>query len=222
MPKRRILVVEDEKAIARLIEMNLRLAGMECTVFHDGDAAAESLEAEHSYSAALLDIMLPGCDGFALLHRLKGYSVPVIFLTAVDDVNEKVRAFTEGAEDYVVKPFEMLELLARIDKVISRSCPEPELLCVGDVTVDTSRRSVTRGGCEVKLKNMEFELLCVLIRNKNIAISREELLAAVWGVNYLGESRTVDVHIGQLRRKLGLHDAIKTVPKIGYRLEDVT
>lgn len=222
MSKRRILVAEDETAIARLIEMNLRVAGMECSVFYDGERVARALETDHNYSLALLDIMLPGCDGFELLKLLQTYRVPVIFLTAVDDVNSKVRGLTEGAEDYVVKPFEMLELLARIDKVISRSCSAECLLTVGEVVIDTERRTAERNGKEIQLKNMEFELLCVLARNKNIAISREKLLSTVWGVDYLGESRTVDVHIAQLRRKLGLHDIIKTVPKVGYRLEDVT
>ncbi len=216
----RIMIVEDEEAIAKLIAMNLRVAGMDCTVFDDGAKAANALQADHSYDLALLDIMLPNMDGFELLEILKPYGIPVIFLTAKDDVGSKVYGLQSGAEDYITKPFEILELLVRIDKVLSRNRKNGGLVKLLDIEIDFESHTVRKNGVEVLLKPMEFDLLAVLVKNRNIAVSREDLLGLVWGSSYLGETRTVDVHIGQLRRKLGLAEAIKTIPKIGYRLED--
>ncbi len=216
----RILIVEDEEAIAKMIAMNLRVAGMDCVIFDDGKVAAEALQADHCYDLALLDIMLPGIDGFGLLQILKPYEIPVIFLTAKDDVSSKVDGLRGGAEDYITKPFEILELLVRIDKVLSRTKKASTVVCFRDIEIDFNSHTVKKSGMEVTLKPMEFDLLAVLVKNRNIAVSREDLLGLVWGANYLGETRTVDVHIGQLRKKLGLSDVIKTIPKIGYRLED--
>ena len=219
MPKR-ILIVEDEEPIARLIEMNLRVANMDTVVFLDGDEAFSSLPFDHSYDLALLDIMIPGKDGFEILAALKPYNIPVIFLTAKDGLSFKVQGLKSGAEDYIVKPFEMLELLVRIDKVLERTKITDDTLKLGDVEIHPAERKVFKGKNEVVLKPMEFDLLVILAKNKNMAISRESLINLVWGTNYLGETRTVDVHIGQIRKKLGLNEALKTVPKIGYRLED--
>ncbi len=216
----RIMIVEDEEAIAKMIAMNLRVAGMECVIFDNGKTAAESLQADHGYDLALLDIMLPELDGFELLKILKPYEIPVIFLTAKDDVGSKVDGLRGGAEDYITKPFEVLELLVRIDKVLSRTKKNRGLVRFRDIEIDFDSHTVKKNGVEIALKPMEFDLLAVLVKNRNIAVSREDLLGLVWGANYLGETRTVDVHIGQLRRKLGLSDVIKTIPKIGYRLED--
>lgn len=220
MSKNRIMVVEDEEAIAKLIAMNLRVANYETAVFYDGKEAARSLTEDHGYDLAILDVMLPGMDGFALLEVMKGYGIPVIFLTAKDDINSKISGLKGGAEDYIVKPFEVLELLVRMEKVLERTNRFGGCLHVLDMEINLEEHTVRRNGEEVPLKPMEFELLCVLAKNKNIAISRENLLSMVWGVDYMGETRTVDVHIGQLRKKLNLGEHIKTVSKMGYRLEE--
>lgn len=217
---KRILIVEDEEAIAKMIAMNLRVAGMEPVIFYDGAEAADSLAADHGFDLALLDIMVPGKDGFALLEILKPYGIPVIFLTAKDDLSSKVQGLTGGAEDYIVKPFEVLELLVRIDKVLARTKRSDDIITVRNIEINLTEHTVRKNGEEIPLKNLEFELLAILAKNKNIAISRNDLISLVWGMNYLGETRTVDVHISQLRKKLDLHEQIKTIPKIGYRLED--
>ncbi len=219
---KRILIAEDDAAIARLIAMNLKAAGMEPVLFPDGEAAAMSLPADHRYDLAILDIMMPKKDGFALFQDIKPYGIPVIFLTAKDDLDSKITGLQDGAEDYIVKPFEMLELLVRMEKIMNRTQKPADTLQVCGLSVRLDEHRVLRGEQEIPLKPMEFELLVTLAKHKNTAISREDLLAMVWGVNYLGETRTVDVHIGQLRKKLGLQKQIVTVPKIGYRLEDGT
>lgn len=216
---RRILVLEDEEAISGMIAMNLRVAGMEPVVFADGLKVRDSLPADHAYDLALLDVMVPGLDGFGVFELLKPYRIPVIFLTAKDDLDSKLTGLTGGAEDYIVKPFQVLELLVRMEKVLARTAPQ-EVLRVLDLEIDLTGHRVYKSGVEVPLKPMEFDLLVALVKNKNIAISRDDLIGLVWGSGYLGETRTVDVHIGQLRKKLGLQNAIKTVPKLGYRLED--
>ena len=220
MRKNKIIIVEDEIAIARMISMNLDVAGYDTVIFYDGKEAADSLTDTQDYDLALLDVMLPGMDGFALMERMKQYNIPVIFLTAKDDVASKVHGLKGGAEDYIVKPFEMLELLVRIEKVLERADKLSDVIRVLNIEINREEHSVRVGGNEVQLKPKEYELLTVLARNKNIAISREKLLGMVWGIDFEGETRTVDVHIGQLRKKLGLGDAIRTIPKIGYRLED--
>ncbi len=220
MAQNRVLIVEDEISIAKMIAMNLKVAGYETKMFHDGREAAEALEEEHAYDIALLDVMLPGMDGFALFEIVRTYEIPVIFLTAKDDINSKIQGLQGGAEDYIVKPFDMLELMVRMEKVLERTKKLGDVIRILDVEINFLEHTVRKNGEEVLLKPMEFDLLCVLARNKNIAISREELLRRVWGVDYLGETRTVDVHIGQLRKKLSLNDNIKTVSKMGYRLEE--
>lgn len=216
----RILIVEDEISIAKMISMNLKVAGYDVTMFHDGKEAAEELEAEHEYDIALLDVMLPGMDGFALFEVVKSYGIPAIFLTAKDDIASKVQGLQGGAEDYIVKPFEILELMVRMEKVLERTKKSSDVIHILDLEINFLEHTVRKNGVEVSLKPMEFELLCVLAKNKNIAISREELLRRVWGIDYMGETRTVDVHIGQLRKKLSLNENIKTISKMGYRLEE--
>lgn len=220
MAKNRVLIVEDEIAIAKMIVMNLKVAGYDIVMFQDGKEAAESLESDHAYDIALLDIMVPGMDGLELLPVVKGYGIPVIFLTARDDIGTKVQGLRDGAEDYIVKPFEMLELMVRMEKVLERTKKNSDIIQILDLEINLAEHTVRKNGMEISLKPMEFELLCVLAKNRNIAISREELLRMVWGVDYMGETRTVDVHIGQLRKKLDLSDHIKTISKLGYRLED--
>lgn len=216
----KILIVEDEKPIAKMIEMNLSAASYETQVYYDGLEAAQALEEMHAYDLALLDVMLPGMDGFALLEIMKTYDIPVIFLTARDDLLSKVQGLKGGAEDYIVKPFEVLELLVRIEKVLKRYDRMNNVIRVLNMEINFGEHTVRQDGREIALKPMEFNLLAALARNKNIAISREKLLSMVWGTDYMGETRTVDVHIGQLRKKLNLGDHIKTVSKLGYRLEE--
>ena len=220
MSQNKVLIVEDERSIAKMIAMNLKVAGYDTTMFHDGAEAAGALEEEHDYDIALLDVMLPGMDGFTLFEVIKSYDIPVIFLTAKDDIDSKVQGLQGGAEDYIVKPFEMLELMVRMEKVLERTKRLSDVVRILDIEINFLEHTVRKNGVEVSLKPMEFELLCVLARNKNIAICREELLRRVWGVDYVGETRTVDVHIGQLRKKFSLNENIRTVSKMGYRLEE--
>ena len=216
----RILVVEDDTAISELICMNLEVTGYELVPVLDGNEVEGTLEKEEDFDLALLDIMLPGKDGFELLGVMKKYGIPVIYITAKADVNSKIKGLRSGAEDYIVKPFEVLELLVRVEKVLERTGKQKEIIQVKDLEIHLSEHKVTRNGQTVSLKPMEYDLLVLLAKNKNVAFTREQMLNEVWGSNYLGETRTIDVHIGQLRRKLDLSDVIKTIPKIGYRLEE--
>ena len=216
----RILVVEDEEAISELIEMNLTVAGYEVVQVYDGGKVEEVLEQEAGFDLALVDVMLPGRDGFSLMEVMKHFRIPVIYLTAKTDVGSKVRGLRSGAEDYIVKPVEVLELLVRVEKVLERTGKQREMLEFADIRIVLGEHQVYKAGQEISLKPLEYDLLVLLAKNKNRAFTRDQLLNQVWGNDYLGESRTVDVHIGQLRKKLGLADVIKTIPKIGYRLED--
>lgn len=216
----RILVVEDDTAISELICMNLEVTGYEVVPVLDGNEVEGTLEKEEDFDLALLDIMLPGKDGFELLGVMKEHGIPDIYITAKADVNSKIKGLRSGAEDYIVKPFEVLELLVRVEKVLERTGKQKEIIQVKDLEIHLSEHKVTRNGQTVSLKPMEYDLLVLLAKNKNVAFTREQMLNEVWGSNYLGETRTIDVHIGQLRRKLDLSDVIKTIPKIGYRLEE--
>lgn len=220
MSANRILVVEDDKAIRELICINLQVAGYGYKAQADGDSVVCLLPQDHSFDLALLDIMLPGVNGFELLNHMKQYNIPVIYLTAKNDISSKVKGLREGAEDYVVKPFEMLELLVRIEKVLKREGKLNNVLRVKDIVIDLQERSVTCCENEIALKPLEFDLFALLVKYKNRTLTRDRLLNEVWGVDFVGGTRTVDVHIAQLRKKLGLWDEIKTISKIGYRLED--
>ena len=220
MARNRILVVEDDESINKVIVKNVTAAGYAVLSCLDGEQAAKTISHDTDFDLALLDVMLPGMDGFALLGILRHAEIPVIFLTAKNDVESKVRGLRDGADDYIVKPFEVLELLVRIEKVLERTGKFRQVLEVGPLTINLLERSVRQNGVEIALKPMEFDLLVMLAKNKNIALSRERLLHGVWGVDYQGETRTVDVHIAQIRKKLGLEEQIKTISKLGYRLED--
>jgi DNA-binding response OmpR family regulator len=220
MSANRILIVEDDKAIRELLCINLQVAGYDYEAQADGDSVVSLLSKEHSFDLALLDIMLPGVDGFGLLDHMKQYNIPVIYLTAKDDISSKVKGLREGAEDYIVKPFEMLELLVRIEKVLKRAGKLDNVLRVKDIVINLQERSVKCGDNEIALKPLEFDLFALLAKYKNRTLTRDRLLNEVWGVDFFGGTRTVDVHIAQLRKKLGLWDEIKTISKIGYRLED--
>lgn len=164
--------------------------------------------------------MVPGMNGFELMPEVAKYDIPVIYVSARDDLNSKLTGLTGGAEDYITKPFEILELLVRVEKVLVRNHKIDSTIEVAGLVINADEHTVKKNGREISLKPMEFELLLVLVKNKNIAISREKLLSMVWGIDFAGETRTVDVHIGQLRKKLDLYDNIKTVSKLGYRFED--
>ena len=229
--KTKILVVEDDSSISELICMNLEAAGYEPLPFTDGllaeqfliETGANGREKEPSQvpALALVDVMLPGKDGFELMEDFQRAGIPVIYLTAKDDVLSKVHGLKAGAEDYIVKPFEVIELLVRMEKVLKRTGRSRKIIQIQDVTIDLAEHSVSKNGERVALKPLEYELLVTLAGSRNVAFSREELLNRIWGTDYVGETRTVDVHIGQLRKKLGFHKVIRTISKTGYRLEDL-
>ena len=212
----KILIVEDEEAISNLIRMSLQKAGYSCEQAMDGESAADRI-AEHTYDLVLLDIMLPGMNGYELLDYIKTTNMPVIFITAMGTLDDKVKGLKAGADDYITKPFEMVELLARVESVLRRYHKSEERIEVVDVIIDIPSRTVTRQGEAVKLTLKEFELLLFLVRNRNIALYRETIYENIWQSEYMGDGRTVDLHIQRLRKKLHWEDRIHTVYKVGYR-----
>ncbi|GIO59851.1 response regulator transcription factor [Paenibacillus cineris] len=216
---KKILIIEDDIHISKIIKMNLNLVNYDTTEVYDGLAAIEILKRE-KFDLILLDVMIPHLDGFELMERIKPYGTPVIFLTAKNSVYDKVNGLKLGADDYMVKPFEAIELLARIETVLRRYGKEERMMEFQHVQVDLDKREVLIQMEPVELTPKEYDLLVVLLKNKNIALTREQFLDKVWGGDYYGETRTVDMHIKSLRKKLNLQDQIKTIYKIGYRLED--
>ncbi len=212
-----ILIIEDEEPINRLIKQNLALSGHACDQLYDGAAAKQILESGASYDLILMDVMLPHIDGFSLMQYVG--EIPVIFLTAKSQLSDKLAGLSSGAWDYLTKPFEMLELIARVHLVLVKTQKAVQNICIGNTEIDLRARKTIVDGVEVELARQEFELLEVLILNQNIALSREKLLDLAWGYDYAGDTRTVDVHITKLRKKLNLERHIKTVYKTGYRLE---
>lgn len=214
-----IVIAEDDPSISELIKMTLNGSGYDCKVASDGNMAMQCIQ-EGEYDLALLDIMLPEIDGFTLLEAFKQKNIPVIFVTARTSVMDKVQGLRLGAEDYITKPFDLLELLARVEVALRRKNHDtPETLTIGEVTVDCTSRKVYKDEQTVTLTPKEYELLEFLLHNPNIAFSRESLLNQVWGYDFYGSTRTIDTHILNLRTKLGLSNYIHTVHKIGYRLE---
>lgn len=211
-----ILIVEDEFSINELIRRNLNLTGHHCTQAFDGLSAAHLLE-NGKFDLLVLDIMLPGLDGWQVFERASG--TPTIFLTAKSELTDKLKGLAMGADDYLTKPFQMLELAARVEAVLRRTKKEETKFVLGGMRCDFERHQVFLNDAAVECTPKEYELLEVLIRNRNIALSREKLLDLVWGYDFDGGTRTVDVHIQRLRRKLHLENHIKTVYKLGYRLE---
>ena len=214
----KILIVEDEKAISNLIYINLRAEGYACSQAYDGKEAADLLE-ENRYDLVLLDIMLPEIDGYELLEYVKCSGTPAIFITAKGSVEDRIRGLRLGADDYIVKPFQIGELLARVEALLRRAGRTRTEFELFGVSVNTDSRTVRKDGENVELTAKEFDLLVELIRNKNIALYRERLYEKVWNEPFTGETRTLDSHIQRLRKKLGWEDRIKTVFRIGYRLE---
>jgi DNA-binding response OmpR family regulator len=213
-----ILIVEDDENIAHMIEAALVIGGYTSTVCGDGPSALTEI-LSGNYDLVLLDIMLPKLDGFKVFEGKGDNPTPVIFLTAMGDVPSKVKGLRMGAEDYIVKPFEAVELLARIEVALRRTRQEDTALVYRDIIVEVDRHAVTLEGISVILTPKEFDLLVFFIRNVDIALTRERLLSAVWGYSFSGETRTVDTHVQQLRKKLKLHDSLLTIPRLGYRLE---
>ncbi len=218
--KNRILIVEDDEAIASAVALNLQVAGYDCAVFDDGRRAADSLQDDHAYDLALLDIMLPGADGFELFGYMEQYNIPVIYMTAKTDSASEIRGLRDGAEDYIVKPFDMLTLMVRIEKVLRRTGRLNTVYRVRDVELNSETKTVTKAGKPVYLQPLEFGVLLTLLKYKNMTVTREQLMTKVWGYDYVGETRVLDVKIFSLRKKLDLTDAIRTLPKLGYRLEE--
>jgi DNA-binding response OmpR family regulator len=213
-----ILVAEDDAAIAGLVEMTLQVAGYNCQVAPDGQAALNNIK-ESKPDLALLDIMLPGVDGYALLEELKKKSIPALFVTAKTGIADRIQGLRLGADDYITKPFEPLELLARVETVLRRAYGTNEKIQIHHVTLLPRSRLVMMDGAPVSLAPKEYELLEFFFRHRNIAYSRDQLLDAVWGFDFYGNTRTVDMHVQKLRRKLRLEKVICTVNKVGYRLE---
>lgn len=193
-----IMVVEDEKPISNLIALSLKKAGYHSECAYDGLEAIDMLEKNYP-DLILLDIMLPGADGFEILEYVKPLEIPVIFLTAKGDLNDRVNGLRYGAEDYIVKPFEIMELLARIEVVL--------------------RRYVKKEGKEINLTKKEYDTLLLFARNPGNVLFREIIYERVWGGDYIAGSRTVDLHVQRVRKKVGWEDFLITVPKMGYRLE---
>lgn len=214
-----ILVVEDEKPISDVICWNLTKAGYKCISAYDGMEAADILE-NKTFDLILLDIMLPKINGYELMEYVKPMGIPVIFLTARSELKDRMKGLTSGAEDYIVKPFEIVELLARVNIVLRRYHKTDSILKFADITVDVENQRVIKAGEEVVLTKKELELFLLLLRNRNITLFRERIYEEIWGMEYSVESRTLDLHIQRLRKKLSLQDALKTIFKVGYRLED--
>ncbi len=214
----KILIVEDEKAIANLIHLNLSACGYQCTTVTDGLEAADLIESE-SYDLILLDIMLPGADGYELMDQIRPIGTPVIFITAMGSVSDRVRGLRAGADDYLVKPFEIVELIARVESVLRRAGKTDERYEIDDVVIDPKSMSVLKGGTPITLTHKEFDLLLLFVRNRNIALFRDTIYERVWESDYMGDSRTVDLHVQRLRKKLGWEKRLVTIYKVGYRLE---
>lgn len=213
----KILIVEDEKAINQLMKQNLVLQGHQVVQAFDGRQALEILDSKADLDLVILDIMLPYMSGMDLIKEI--HDIPVMFVTAKDGIQDKIKGLTSGAEDYLVKPFDMLELIARVNLILKRYKKDTTTFTLAGTEVDMVSQKIMREGQEVVLTPQEWALLEVLIRNVNIALSRDKLLNMAWGYDFDGDARTVDVHIVKLRKKLGWEEQIKTLYKLGYRLE---
>lgn len=213
-----ILIVEDEMPISNLIRLSLTKEGYHCTCAFDGAEAADYLE-KNQYDLIVLDVMLPKIDGFELMDYIRPLEIPVIFLTAKSSVQDRVKGLKLGAEDYIVKPFEVVELLARIDVVLRRYKKCDMMLEIGNLKIDTVSMQVWRDGAEVSLTKTEYELLLLFARNPRRAMYRETIYERIWGEEYPFGSKAVDIHIQRLRKKVGWENCLRAVNKVGYRLE---
>lgn len=216
-----ILIVEDEKAISNLIRMSLTKENYHCTCAFDGAEAAELLE-KNRYDLILLDVMLPEIDGFELIEYIRPLEIPVIFLTAKTSVQDRVRGLRLGAEDYIVKPFETVELLARIDVILRRYKKCDMVIEAGGLRIDTGSMKVWRDGKEIGLTKTEYELVLLFARNPQRAMYRETIYERIWGEEYPFGSKAVDLQIQRMRKKVGWEHCLRAVNKVGYRLETET
>lgn len=214
-----IWIVEDDRSISNLLKVSLNSEGYLCHCLFDGGEAANRLENDHRPDIILLDIMLPKIDGYDLLTYIQPLKIPVIFITAKDSIEDRIKGLRLGADDYIVKPFQLGEVIARIEAVLRRSQNTEKTILIDDVMIDLSARSVRKNGVDVPMTTKEFDLLVMLYKNKNIALYRERLYEQIWNEPFMGETRTLDSHIQRLRKKLDWNDRIKTVFRIGYRLE---
>ena len=213
----RVLSVADEKPISDLIKLSLTKAGYSCTCAYDGTTAANILEEEH-FDLALLDVMLPEVSGFELMEYIQPTGTPVIFITAKNSVDDRVKGLRMGAEDYIVKPFEVMELLARVEVVLRRYQKTEDLLTVGELTIDMRSLQVQRNGETILLTKKDWDLMLLFAQNPGAALYRETIYERVWGGEYPVGSRVVDLHIQRLRKKIGWEDKLQTVNRVGYRL----
>lgn len=213
----KLLIVEDERMIADFIGCGLAEANFEYDCAYDGLSAADMID-QNRYDLILLDVMLPGVDGFELMRYIAPLGIPVIFLTAKAGVDDRVAGLRLGADDYIVKPFEMIELLARIDTVLRRYGKGSVELSLGDVTINTRTRVVTKSGAVIELRVREYDLAVFLLRNRDLPLFRETIYERVWGGEFTGDTRTVDIHIRRLRQKLGWEDRLVTINRVGYKL----
>ncbi|MBQ6076511.1 MAG: response regulator transcription factor [Clostridia bacterium] len=213
----KILVLEDERAINELVALNLSMVGYTVAQAYTG-AEALALAKKEPFDLLILDVMLPDTDGFTVYEKLKG--TPAIFLTALGETADKVKGFERGADDYIVKPFEMTELLLRVEAVLRRTQKTEEHYRIDGMDIDFGAKTVTLDGRPVDLTMQEYSLLEVLVKNRNIALSRQRLMKEAWDISFMGESRTVDVHVQRLRKKLNLGDHIATIYRFGYRFEE--
>lgn len=214
----KILIVDDEIAICDLIDMNLSAAGYTCKTVQNGLDALDMIEKEQ-FDLILLDIMLPGADGYDIMEYIRPLKIPVIFITAKHEVKDRVKGLKLGAEDYLVKPFDVVELIARVEVVLRRFHKTQTVLQAGDVLVDTEARKVMKAGKTIVLTNKEYGLLLLFIRNKNVALFKETLYEKVWGDEYIADSRTLELHVQRLRKKMSWEQNLVAVYKVGYRLE---
>jgi DNA-binding response OmpR family regulator len=213
-----VLIVEDERPISDLIRMSLNSAGYRCQCAFDGLEALRQID-EGQFDLILLDVMLPGIDGFELMDYIRPLGIPVIFITAKNSIVDRVKGLKIGADDYLVKPFEILEVLARVEAVLRRYNLNQSRLIMGGIAIDTDSRTVSRDGQFIPLTKKEYDLLLLFARNRHIALFRDQIYEKVWESDYLGDSRTVDLHVQRLRRKLGWEAYIVSVYKVGYRLD---
>ena len=218
-----LLLVDDEKNIIELERLYLDKEGYEIQVAYDGKSALDKMRSLKP-DLIILDLMLPGVDGWEVCRRVRQESeTPIIMLTARDQDVDKIVGLEIGADDYLTKPFNPRELVARVKAILRRSVPtvKTQRLSVGDVVIDMDRREVTVGGKPIDLRTKEFDLLAVLMQNHGIVLTRERLLAIAWGFDFPGETRTVDVHVAHLRKKLaGAKTQIETISGVGYKLVD--
>lgn len=213
----RILVVEDEKPISDLIRLNLRKEGYDCEAVYNGLDAIARVDSEH-FDLVLLDVMLPGADGFEVMDYIKPLQIPVIFITARATIDDRLHGLTSGAEDYMIKPFDPLELIARVNIVLRRYDKTEKILTLGDLTVNTESNEVTKAGEEIRLTPKEYEMLVLFLRNKNITLYRDRIYEEVWGGDSDAETRTVDLHVQRIRKKAGLKNSLVTVYNMGYKI----